>query len=349
MVPRLFWRKSWCAAPLEKTFEDLFKCEVEPGIAAGSSTSDVNVGQLNNSTLKASSSCSGKPGTWKDVSTSKSVRLAVVFGCRYVRFEVTVSPTEPPAKKVCERSAFDELLTSTWRRDCLPVLPEKTGTAKDALLANIVAHLRAPNVGFLPDAAMTEGVYVVRTLANSLWYTEPHLQTIVQAAAERSSVTQVPERWRQLLGERTCNDRQGKKQKRPCMEANVLGANSRVLISVVDKACVSGRQWQCVRTDIEVLAECLQSYTDYLGEAGEKQKGRQSLPYPVRQISEYLTVTCVRPAPVGDLSADEKKINGWLTLEEKHAPVFFDKEAILGRLLTKDQCFKLLRNLHISN
>ena len=119
-------------------------------------------------------------------------------------------------------------------------------------MANIVAHLQASNVGFSPDAAMTEGVYVVHTLANSLWYIEPHLQTMVQAAAERSTVTQVPDRWRQLLGERTYNDWQGKKQKRPRIEANVLGAHSRALISVVDKACVSGRQWQCVLTDIEV-------------------------------------------------------------------------------------------------
>ena len=95
----------------------------------------------------------------------------------------------------------------------------------------------------------------------------------------------------------------------------MLGAHSRALISVVDKVCVSGRQWNCVRTDIEISAECLQSYTDYLGEAGEKQE-RKSLPHPVRQISEYLTVTCFRPAPVGDLSPDEEKINDRLTLEE---------------------------------
>lgn len=56
------------------------------------------------------------------------------------------------------------------------------------LTAYIGTHFQVSNFGFSPDAATTEGVYVVLTLANSLWYVKPHLQTIVQAASERSGV-----------------------------------------------------------------------------------------------------------------------------------------------------------------
>ena len=102
--PKAVLSQKLIRCPLERSFEELFQYEVEAGSSLSRDRSDY--------LLKISTSSSGQPGTWKDIDISENIGLEVEFGCRYVRFQATVSQQAPPAKKVCERSAFDVLCSA---------------------------------------------------------------------------------------------------------------------------------------------------------------------------------------------------------------------------------------------
>ena len=100
--------------PEDTTFQKLFESSLLPKLSSknkeGCSTLlDVSVSALGQ-------------GMWKKVSIDDDIGLSLFFGCRYVRFKIANDEGEPPAKRAApERpSAFQELMASAAKRDCLP-------------------------------------------------------------------------------------------------------------------------------------------------------------------------------------------------------------------------------------
>ena len=208
--------------------------------------------------------------------------------------------------------------------------------------------LQKQRLGFSLESVDSEGKYVVRAITAALWYIHPHFSTISDAGKCRACVPPIPSIWLQVFGNKTYNDWQSKKQKRPHLDSSTLGAHARTLFALLDKPCITGKRWNSMRSDIEGLANTMRGYTEYLDSALKSQRERQSREQPVRQLSEHLTVTCREPVAMADLSGDELKINEWLVKAGEYEPVFFDELTILGKVLTKDQRYKLLKNVKIS-
>ena len=120
--------------PEDATFRKLFESSVLPKLSSknkeGCSTS-----------LDVSVSASGQ-GMWKKVSIDDDIGLSLSFGCRYVRFKIA-DEGEPPAKRAApERpSAFQELMASAAKRDCLPA-PRQAVTRKDDLFNDVLGHFQ---------------------------------------------------------------------------------------------------------------------------------------------------------------------------------------------------------------
>lgn len=327
------------------TLREVFAAEVEPRLLP----SRGGTSATSQSQLTVCASLGGAVGSWKDVDLDDTVGLIADFGCKYVRFQVATeeASAEPSAKKVCQRSAYDVLLAAADRRDCLPP-KRKDGNAKDRLLNDVLHHLEQHGMGFSPDVVDGEGSYVVQTIVNALWYVDPHWSTIVQECSARPGLSAVPVRWRQVFSVTTYNDWQAKKQKRPRLDRSALGAHARALLSLVAKPILAGNDWRAMRDDVEGLATAMMGYCEYLEAACEKQKERQSRPQPVRQISTNVSVTCLAPVQLSELSPAERKLNDWMVLEDAYTPVFYDEETIFDKALTKDQRYKFLKALKIS-
>ena len=138
-------------------------------------------------------------------------------------------------------------------------------------------------------------MYVVQTVAAALWYIDPHYNTLQEASQScgEEVVAVVPARWVQCFHQKQVyNDWWKKKLKCPRMDTTTSAAHARALFSLVQKPCLSSPAWQAICNDIEVLANTLQGYSDYLKAANEKQQQRQAQHEPVRQLSDHVTVRC---------------------------------------------------------
>lgn len=116
----------------------------------------------------------------------------------------------------------------------------------------------------------------------------------------------------------------------------------------MQKPCLAGSDWQAVRYDLEDLANALQGYSTYPCRANEQQQERQQQAFPVRQLSDHVSISCRRHAELSCLTAHEKKINDWLVLEEASSPVYYIEEDILGTSLSSDQRYRMLKSLRIT-
>lgn len=68
-------------------------------------------------------------------------------------------------------------------------------TAKDQLYNNIIAMLTNSGIGFTSNQAETVGKHVVTTLADALWYLDPHREKI-----EKRSIVLIPKMFKPMMG-----------------------------------------------------------------------------------------------------------------------------------------------------
>lgn len=84
------------------------------------------------------------------------------------------------------------------------------------------------------------------------------------------------------------------------------------------------QSWGTLKTDLESLAECMDSYASYLETQNEKQKYRQSLSEPVRQFGEHAVVQTVH-ACSGPVKPCYSILDQVLKETEEYSPVYFDE------------------------
>ena len=184
------WRDSQKRPP----FREVFVVEVEPRLPSHGDKSCSSQLQLT-----ASASLTGTAGLWKDVKSDDTASLVIDFGCRHVRFQVaTDTRAEPSAKWVCQRSAYDVLLTAANCRDCLP-LKRKEGNAKERLLNDFLHHIEENGMGSSSfDIVDGEGNCIAQASVNALW-AWIHTGRRVSECTSRHDLSAIPVHWRQVL------------------------------------------------------------------------------------------------------------------------------------------------------
>lgn len=128
-----------------------------------------------------------------------------------------------------------------------------------------------------------------QVLCNALWYVTNHHQTI-HDASRLSSVKDIPtpfnaEEFKNL------NNTKKKKIKAQKLSATELNSHSQALYSLLMKPVVrSSPAWCTAYTDIQNLADCLNSYCQYLNKKLKQIQKNQDLTHPVKTVGEHATV-----------------------------------------------------------
>ena len=73
------------------------------------------------------------------MSIDDNIVSTLSFGCRYIRLKIANDKGEPPAKHAAP--AFQELMASAAKRDCLPSTRQAV-TKKDDLFNNVLGHFQ---------------------------------------------------------------------------------------------------------------------------------------------------------------------------------------------------------------
>ena len=92
------------------------------------------------------------------------------------------------------------------------------------------------------------------------------------------------------------------------------------------RICTAGfaQSWGTFKTDLESLAEAVDSYASYLETQNEKQKYRQSLSQPVRQFDEHAVVQTLS-ACHGPIKPCYCILDQVLKETEEYTPTYFDE------------------------
>jgi hypothetical protein len=133
------------------------------------------------------------------------------------------------------------------------------------------------------------------------------------------------------------NDFKGKRRAAPRLNSNDLKKHSSLLFRMLSNTFTS--KWGTLKADIEQLAIAFNSYSEFLQDENEKQKYRQCLTHPVRQISDNVTVDSVA-ACEGPVDPKYAVLDRVLTETKEYEPVYFD-EGI--------HCVSLLRHQFLTN
>ena len=106
--------------------------------------------------------------------------------------------------------------------------------------------------------------------------------------------------------------------------------------------------WEMAYRDIQLLAECLSSYKNYMDEQKNKVENNRQLEHPVRQISENTSVWSVHKNASGT-SPKYKLLDKALVLADYFEPVVFDEQLHLEKNFdTPLQRLRYFENLQLS-
>lgn len=119
---------------------------------------------------------------------------------------------------------------------------------------------------------------------NALWCITAHHDTINNRAKHRAGVTPLSTFWSRYAG---FNEYRRKRKAIPKLVSSSLKIHADMLLGLVGKPYMSTPLWSAWAQEVQLLAECLSSYSSFLDEERTQQAMRQSLDHPVRQVRTF--------------------------------------------------------------
>lgn len=285
----------------------------------------------------------------QDAELDDEVQLHAEFGRRYVYFRLgrQLETEATSMASSSERSAFSVLMSSSSEK-VLPEAPRtgknKTQTAIDRLMMDLIEYLRCEGLGFPPSVCDSEGVYVIRSLARALWCIDGCHETLA-SAAKHKAVPPLPEIWKTFSG---YFDSSSRKKKKRQLDSRVLRENSGLLFGMLTKTLLQSKEWTQFRDKIEGLATTMSKYSDVLTKEASEQHTRHSMSTVVRPLGEFAGLQYRPAAPsIYLLSEDETKMEARLVEVGEYQPILFDELDLLGKEFSPMQRYRFLKSFQL--
>ena len=201
------------------------------------------------------------------------------FG-QYVKFQVRVGIcTSDMEYQVCSgcrvQNAFDVIMQAQ-KDQSLPTFPERVPvrTKKDDLFNAIIDLLEQMNLTLTRNEANAGGKQLVKVLCNTLWYIDGRHDTFSARSFN------IPDVFAQFQGFNRPELSKHRKREHRNLNADELRGLSSDLFAVLLNPFLRRSSWGMLQVHIEILAQSLASYADYLGEKNKHMKIHHSTSTP---------------------------------------------------------------------
>ena len=209
-----------------------------------------------------------------------------MFG-HFLKFIVTKQIVDP----LPSRSAVDVLM-SAQRNLCEPRMPKKitreSPTKKDKLFNDVVDFMEGEGMSWRGGEADSSGRKFVSVLVDCLWYIDGRIHVFEKQGCK------LPDFVSSFKGYNKPELSKHRKRGVENMCASVIRAHSSSLFSCLQSVYWNSPRFQNFKLSIELLAESLADYGDYLGSQNKRVKEMHSSPVPVCQLSDSLSVTIIK-------------------------------------------------------
>ena len=190
------------------------------------------------------------------------------------------------------RSAFD-ILMNAQRSLCQPKLPSKITrermTKKEVLFNDVVDFLQSQELSWPgTDVAEGAGKKFVSSLVDCLWYLDGRKHVLEKQGCK------FPDFMLSFEGYNKPEASKHRKRSTENMCSSVLRAHSQSLYSCLQNVYWSRPKFAKLKPSIEQLAASIAQYSDFLASQNKRMKEVHSLPVPVRELSNSLSVSIIK-------------------------------------------------------
>ncbi|XP_053376613.1 uncharacterized protein LOC123531671 [Mercenaria mercenaria] len=153
-------------------------------------------------------------------------------------------------------------------------------------------------------------------IVNTIWYIDGSQDKI---NAKSDADHKIPTRFAKYTG---YNDFKKKRKATPQLSSHELKQHADLVFRL--SSSTYALSWAAFKEDLNGLSVCLHQYASYLDQNNTKQKFRQSLLHPARQVGDHAVV---QPYPkcLGPVKLCYSMLDQVLSESEEYAPVLFDE------------------------